>query len=141
MGIGARDRHGIGFGRESVASEQGVPRAASPLTATPGAPQADLPTPPRLGGWASAEAPGPVSQKRSTEQAVVWIRVFLRLEPELRLSDLAETLGLSDRQVGRALGVLIRRGKARVRMAPGGLRVIRVEPAPPEQPPMPHGLE
>ena len=141
MGMEVADRLGIGFGRESIALEQGVPRAASPATATPGAPQADRPTPALLGGWASGEAARPVPEERSTEQVTVWIRVLLRLEPELRLADLAEALGLSNRQFGQALGLLIRQGEAGVRKAPGGLRVVRREPTRPAGSPMPQGRE
>jgi hypothetical protein len=138
MGMGVRGRQGIGFGRESIAFGQGGRRAASPAVATLGAPRADRPTPSPREGSPSVEAPRAVPQERSTEQVAVWIRALLRLEPELRLPGLAEELDLSDRRFGQALGLLIRQGKARIRKAPGGIRVVRVETAYQERPPMPH---
>lgn len=43
------------------------------------------------------------------------------------MADLADELGLSDRLLGKALGLLIREGKARIRGAAGALHVVRVE--------------
>ncbi len=43
------------------------------------------------------------------------------------MARLARELSLSDRQVGMGLARLIRRGAARIRMGPDGLRVARVE--------------
>ncbi len=60
-------------------------------------------------------------------QAAVWIQVLLRVEPEFSLARVATELALSDRQLGRGLGALIREGKVRIRQAPGGPRVERVE--------------
>jgi hypothetical protein len=118
MAMDVWDRHGTRFESESIAFELRS-RRTTPSAAAP----------PPFGRSASAEAPRAVPQERSTEQVAIWIRALLRLQPALRLAHLAEELGLSDRQFGQALGLLIRRGKARVRKAPGGLCVTRVETA------------
>ncbi len=66
-------------------------------------------------------------RKLNKGRAAVWIQVLLRVEPELSLTRVATELALSDRQLGRGLGLLIREGKARIRQGPGGPRVERVE--------------
>jgi hypothetical protein len=86
-------------------------------------------------GSASASPERRVSRRRDSEigklrQVALWIQVLLRVEPELPLSRLAEELGVSDRQVGKALGLLIRERRVRIRDAPAGLRVILCERAP-----------
>lgn len=81
----------------------------------------------RVAAAASREPQVSLRRELNKEQAAVWIRALLRVEPELSLAHLAKELGFSDRQLGRGLGLLIREGRARIRKAPGGLRVIRVE--------------
>jgi len=120
----------VRLGMESVASAPpGAPAARRASATTSGETPFDRmeTTPIEGSAFASPEAQVSLRRELSKTQAAVWIRVLLRLEAELPLARLAEELGLSDHQFGMALGLLIREGKARIRDAPAGLRVVRVE--------------
>lgn len=130
MARSASDRECVRLRTGSVAAgSTGMPAEPPPSGGRSGEAPED-----RVAG-AAIEGPAPpsrepqVSLRRglSKEQAAVWIRVLLRVKPELSLARLAKELGFSDRQLGRGLGRLIREGKARIRKAPGDLRVIRGE--------------
>jgi hypothetical protein len=138
MGKHARRGQFTRIGSESVASEQTGVRAIAPAAARLAELRPSRLGPAAIGGSASAPPKAQVSlrQELSNEQAAYWIQVLLRLESEMPLAHLAEELGFSDRQFGMALGLLIREGKARIRDAPAGLRVVRVEATGPEVPPM-----
>jgi hypothetical protein len=58
-------------------------------------------------------------------EAAALILVILQAESEVPLEGLAEELGLSDRQFGMGLGLLILEGKVRIRPGPGGF-VVRL---------------
>jgi hypothetical protein len=139
MGAHARRGQFMRIGSESVASGQSGARAIAPAAATLAELRPSRLAPAAIGGSVSVppEAQSPLQQELSKEQTAVWIRALLRLEPELSMARLAEELGLSDRQLGVGLSLLIRRGQARVREAPAGLRVVRVEPAHPRGSPTP----
>ncbi len=107
-----RDRQAIQFSGESIASWQEGEWAGGTVS------------PP-------AKAPTCRQQEVSRRQAATWIRVLLRLQPDLPVAWLAQQLGLSDRLIGLGLALLIRQGKARIRRGAGGLRVLRVEAEPP----------
>jgi hypothetical protein len=130
MGNHAKGRQFTGFGSESIASGQARVRPGHPTsTATLAELRPSRLGPAAIGGSASAPPEAQVSLRRelSKEQAAVWIRALLRLERELPLDRLTEELGFSDRDFGAGLALLLREGKARIRKAPGGLRVVLVE--------------
>jgi hypothetical protein len=140
MAKGVSSRQFIRIGTESIASEPSAVRAGhSTSAATLGETRwYRVPAAP-VEGWASASSETHASFRPgiSKERAATWIRVLLQLEPELPLARLADELGFSNRQFGKALGLLIREGRARVRDAAGGLRVVHVKATRQGTPPMP----
>ena len=75
----------------------------------------------------------PFRQRMSRKQTAVWIRVLLQLEREMPMALLAKELDLSDRQLGMGLSLLIRKGMARIRKTPNGLRVVLIETTGPHE--------
>jgi hypothetical protein len=57
-------------------------------------------------------------------EAAALILVVLRSEGEVPLAGLAEELGLSDRQFGMALGLLIRERQVRIRAGAEGIVLV-----------------
>jgi hypothetical protein len=78
---------------------------------------------------ASRAAPGSPHRGLTDEEAATLIRVVLQSEREMPLASLAEELGLSDRQFGMGLGLLIREGRAKIREGYAGLMVSAPDPA------------